>query len=314
MNKVKVALIGYGHLGKWHAQKAQALETSELIAIVDPSEKSRELAKESFPDVKIVAELDEVMNEIDAGLVVTPTSYHAAVAQTLIENGKHVFCEKPVTVTTSGADNLIELAKNTELIVQVGHSERCHQIWELLDDYKKIIDEATVVNLVRNSPFKGRAADVGVVEDLMIHDLDLVRMFYGDPESVFAQGAKVLTSKWDYAKAILKYKNKMVTIENSRNDVKVERSIQFNAPKGVLRVDLFNLKAYVTDSFNLYMDQEIKEIDYEKRDHLLIEQEKFYDSILNGTDVFVTLQEGRDAVKLVEKVNESLDSGKEVQV
>lgn len=314
MTKVKVALIGYGHLGKWHAQKAQALENSELIAIVDPSEKSREMAKESFPDTRIIADLDDVMSEIDAGLVVTPTSYHFGVAKQLLENNKHVFCEKPVTATMEEATELAKIAADKNIIFQVGHSERCHQFWEQISEYQEIVDEATIVNVVRNSPFKGRAADVGVVEDLMIHDIDLVRMFCGDPKTVEAFGAKLITDKWDHAKAILKYPNKLVTIENSRNDVKVERSIQFTGPKGVMRVDLFELKAYISNSFEAGKEQEIKEVSYERRDHLLIEQEKFYDSILNGADIFVSLEDGMKALNLVEAVNKALDTGTEVQI
>lgn len=314
MTKVRVALIGYGHLGKWHAQKAQALESSELVAIVDPSEKSREMAKENFPDTRIIADLDEIMSEIDAGLVVTPTSYHFNVAKKLLENDKHVFCEKPVTATMEEARELASIAIGREIVFQVGHSERCHQFWEQISEYQELVDEATIVNVVRNSPFKGRAADVGVVEDLMIHDIDLVRMFCGDPKSVEAYGAKLITDKWDHAKAILKYPNKLVTIENSRNDVKVERSIQFNGPKGVMRVDLFELKAYVSNSFEAGKEQEIKEISYERRDHLLIEQEKFYDSILNGKDIFVSLEDGMKALNLVEAVTKSLDTGNEVQI
>jgi predicted dehydrogenase len=314
MTKVKVALIGYGHLGKWHAQKAQALENSELIAIVDPSEKSREMAKESFPDTRIIADLDDVMSEIDAGLVVTPTSYHFGVAKKLLENNKHVFCEKPVTATMEEATELAKIAADKNIIFQVGHSERCHQFWEQISEYQEIVDEATIVNVVRNSPFKGRAADVGVVEDLMIHDIDLVRMFCGDPKTVEAFGAKLITDKWDHAKAILKYPNKLVTIENSRNDVKVERSIQFTGPKGVMRVDLFELKAYISNSFEAGKEQEIKEVSYERRDHLLIEQEKFYDSILNGADIFVSLEDGMKALNLVEAVNKALDTGTEVQI
>lgn len=314
MTKVRVALIGYGHLGKWHAQKAQALESSELIAIVDPSEKSRELAKESFPGIKIIADINDILNEIDAGLVVTPTSYHFGVAKTLLQNDKHVFCEKPVTATMDEANELIKLAENKKVIFQVGHSERCHQFWEQIPHFSKIVESATMVNLVRNSPFKGRAADVGVAEDLMIHDIDLMRMFFGDPRSVEAYGAKLITDKWDHAKALFRYEGKLVTIENSRNDVKVERSIQFNGPNGVLRVDLFALKAYISDQFVAGKEQEIKEISYEKRDHLLIEQEKFYDSILNGTEIFVNLNDGVRALNLVDKVNESLETGVEVRI
>ena len=314
MRKVRVALIGYGHLGKWHAQKAQQLDRSELVAIVDPSPKSQELAKEDFPGVAIVSSLHEIVEQIDAGLVVTPTSFHFDVCKELLENGKHIFCEKPVTSTLIQAQELLPLAKEKKVVFQVGHSERCHKVWSELEDYEKIIDTATVVNIVRTSPFKGRAADVGVVEDLMIHDIDLMRMFYGDPEDVVATGAKIMTSNWDYAKASFFYVDKVFHIENSRNDIKTERSIQFNGPHGVLRIDLLHSKLFVSKDISSDCEQVVTEREYEKRDHLLIEQEFFYDSILDNEDIFVTLEDGINAVNLIEKVNSSLESGELVEI
>ncbi|EQC47577.1 Gfo/Idh/MocA family protein [Bacteriovorax sp. Seq25_V] len=314
MTKVKVALIGYGHLGKWHAQKAQSLDSSELIAIVDPSEASRALAAEAFPGVKVLASLDEVINEIDAGLIVTPTSYHFAVAKQLIAAKKHVFCEKPVTSTLEQALELQKDSQGKNLVIQVGHSERCHQFWEQLPEFSFAHKEAKLCTIQRTSPFKGRAADVGVVEDLMIHDIDLMRMFFGDPKSVKAVGAKVITKNYDHVKAIFDYGDKIVTIENSRVDVKVERSVQFTSDKGILKVDLFNLKALFSKNMTADADQVVEEVSYERRDHLLVEQEKFYNSILNGTDIFVPLQDGIDAVTIIDAVNKSLATGNEVSL
>ncbi len=312
MKKVRVALIGYGHLGKWHAQKAQALESSELIAIVDPSEASRKLAAEAFPDVRVLASLDEVIEDIDAGLVVTPTTYHFDVALKLINSGKHLFCEKPVTSTLEQALKLKEAAAQKDLVIQIGHSERCHQFWEQLPSFDFAHKEAKLCTIQRTSPFKGRAADVGVVEDLMIHDIDLMRMFYGDPKSVKATGAKVITKNYDHVKAIFDYGDKLVTIENSRVDVKVERSVQFVSNSGILKVDLFGLKALYSKNMTSESDQVVEELSYERRDHLLVEQEKFYNSILNGAEIFVTLQDGIDAVAIIDAVNKSLESGQEV--
>jgi predicted dehydrogenase len=314
MAKVKVALIGYGHLGKWHAQKALDLENSELIAIVDPSEKSQALAKETYPDVPVVGQLSEVIDQIDAGLVVTPTSFHAKVCEQLLENNKHVFCEKPVTSTLKEAMILKEMAAGKNIVFQVGHSERCHQFWQRISEFKDIIDGSTIVNIVRNSPFKGRAADVGVVEDLMIHDIDLMRMFFGSPMSVKAYGAKVITDKWDHAMASFYYDQRVVHIENSRNDIKVQRSVQFNSPRGILHVDLLNLKVLWSKNIKSDEEQVINEESYERKDHLLIEQEYFYNSILNNSDVFVTLEDGIEAVSIIEKVNMSLKTNELVGI
>jgi len=88
LEKVRVAIIGHGFLGKWHAEKANQIGESELVAIVDQSEESRKIAEEKFPTIKIVADIDEVMDLIDAAIIVTPTSTHYALTKTLIENKK----------------------------------------------------------------------------------------------------------------------------------------------------------------------------------------------------------------------------------
>ncbi len=312
MNKVKVASIGFGHLGQWHAQKAAGLESSELIAIVEPFAPNQEKAREKFPNVKIVSDIKDVIDEIEAAVIATPTSYHFEIAKYLLENSKHVFCEKPVTVTVEEAKKLKEIAEAKNVKLQVGHSERCHQVWERLGEFDAIVKESSVATIVRNSPFKGRAADVGVVEDLMIHDLDLALMLFGRPKTIQAFGMKILTDKFDHVKAILNYGNHLVTIENSRNDVKTERSVQVNSKSGILRVDLLNNKASFSKDIKAGEEQVINEFEYEKRDHLLIEQDKFYRSILNDTEVFVSIDDGIAAMELIEAVNKSLNDNKEV--
>ncbi|WP_412463419.1 Gfo/Idh/MocA family protein [Halobacteriovorax sp. RT-2-6] len=314
MSKVKVASIGYGHLGQWHAQKAYNLDNCELIAIVEPFAANQEKAKEKYPDIKVVSDIKEVIGEIDAAVIATPTSFHFEIAKFLLQEGKHVFCEKPVTVTVEEAKDLKIIASEKGVKLQVGHSERCHQVWERLEEFKDITANSSVATIVRNSPFKGRAADVGVVEDLMIHDLDLALMLFGKPKSIRAYGMKVLTDKFDHVKALLSYGDRLVTIENSRNDVKTERSVQINSAKGILRVDLLNNKASYSTDIKAGEEQVINEFDYEKRDHLLIEQERFYNSILNNTKEFVTIDDGIAAMELIAAVNESLEKNIEVEL
>lgn len=310
--KLKVALFGFGHLGKWHAGKLNGNNEIEFVGIVDPSEKSRTLAKESFPSVNTFSNVEEVINMIDAGVVVTPTSFHFDVAKKLLENKKHVFCEKPLTSTLEQALELKEILADQKLVVQVGHSERCHQAWEMMDKFQDAVKDAQTMTLKRTSPFKGRASDVGVVEDLMIHDIDLVRMFYGDPISVFATGAKLLTKNFDHVIAVLKYKERLVTIEASRVDVEVSRCVQFVSNKANLKVDLLTNKLLYSHNLTTEKDQEVEAINYEKRDHLLLEQQKFFDSILRGKPIFVNIDDGIDAIRVIKGINDSLANGKEV--
>ncbi|MEX1100269.1 MAG: Gfo/Idh/MocA family oxidoreductase, partial [Bacteriovoracaceae bacterium] len=131
MKKVKVASVGYGHLGRWHAQKADQLENCELVAIVEPYQANKDKAQEAFPKVKVVNDIEEVLDSIDAAVVAAPTSLHHQLVKFLLENGKHVFCEKPLCSTLKEAQEL-KAHLNDNLVLQVGHSERCHQAWEIL--------------------------------------------------------------------------------------------------------------------------------------------------------------------------------------
>ena len=151
MKQVRVAIVGHGHLGKWHTQKAQALESSQLVAIVEPF--NQDQVRELYPDVKIVSKIDEVMDEIDAAVIVTPTSTHFELVKQCLEAGKHVFCEKPLCSTFEQAKSLESLTGKTKL--QVGHSERCHQAWEEVQPKVRDMKGSRTLKINRFAPFKG---------------------------------------------------------------------------------------------------------------------------------------------------------------
>ncbi|MAE59166.1 MAG: hypothetical protein CME69_09810 [Halobacteriovorax sp.] len=304
MSKLKIALVGYGHLGKWHAEKANTLE--ELYAIVDPLEDNRDQAASKFPNAKVVSSLEEILDEVDAVLVVTPTKYHYEISSKVLKAKKHLFCEKPVTETL---DQALELKKLSapENVIQVGHSERCHKIFENLESYKSIIDNAKVVNLIRVSSYKGRASDVSVIEDLMIHDIDLALLLYGVPNDVRAKAYKIYTDNYDYCLAELIYDERSVFIEASRSDVDEKREIKIHGTQGDLKFDLLNLEVLSSDSLDDKNVQQVKKETYERRDHLFIEQEKFYDSIKNKADVFVSLDDGINAMRVIDLIKKDIE-------
>ena len=111
-NKIKVAVIGYGNLGKWHCDKAATLDAAHFHAIVEPDPTAKERAKTKYPDVKVVSNIDEIIDEIDAAAVVTPTSFHYEIVKYLLSKGKHVLCEKPLTSNANQAEDLKKLMKN----------------------------------------------------------------------------------------------------------------------------------------------------------------------------------------------------------
>ena len=175
MKKVRVAVLGYGHLGKWHCQKVEAYkDVAEFVAIVEKFPAGQEAAKASHPGVKVVSDIKDIINEIDAAFVVTPTSTHFELVKYLLENNKNVFCEKPLCSNDQEAHALAKLAEGKDIVLQVGHSERFHEAWLKLRSRFQKLPTPFTVRINRSAPFKGRATDVDVVQDLAIHDLDLV--------------------------------------------------------------------------------------------------------------------------------------------
>jgi predicted dehydrogenase len=309
MSKIKVAIIGCGYLGKWHLEKAMTLAYSEVVAAVDPSQKNRENISAKYPNLKTVASIDEIMDEIEAGIVVTPTSHHFGVVKKLLENNKHVFCEKPLTSAHDEALRVKELLADKKLVVQVGHSERCHQVWEQREIYEQFLNGSGHARIKRYAPFKGRATDVDVVQDLMIHDLDLLSMLWNEvPVKITATGMKIMTNYWDHVHAELKYPSgRRAAVTVGRAHVEEKRIVELVNSNGVCSIDLMNQK--VSRSVK---GAEVEHFSYEKRDHLLIEQQFFYKSILDESQVLVDVEDGLNAVEMVEDVLKSLNTGESI--
>jgi predicted dehydrogenase len=316
MSKIRVAVIGYGHLGKWHCQKAESFpDFSELKYIVEKFPAGQEAAQKAHPNAIVVDDISKCINEIDAGIVVTPTSFHFKIVEYLLKNKKHVFCEKPVTETASQALKLQELLAANPVILQVGHSERFHQAWERKNEYKHFFESPSHITLKRVAPFKGRATDVDVVQDLMIHDLDLLVYLFGEsPTSVDAMGFKMRTTHYDYVTANFKFKSgNRATITVGRNQTKEVRELEISNKAGTLLVDL--MRNEIHEALGNKEGPEFVSLgNYEKRDHLFLEHKSFYDSIINKTVPIVSLADGLVAVRLIDHVLESVRSNKEVML
>lgn len=316
MNKIKVAVIGYGHLGKWHAQKVDHYkEVAELKYIVEKFPSAQEAAKAAHPHATIVSDISECINDIDAGVIVTPTSFHYDIVEYLLKNNKHVFCEKPVTETAEQALRLKEILKDKNVVLQVGHSERFHQAWEKKEELKEFFEAPSKITLTRVAPFKGRATDVDVVQDLMIHDLDLlVHLFEEIPTSVDAMGFKMRTNRYDYVSANFKFNSKnRATISVGRNQTTEVRELEISNKAGTLLVDLMRNEIKIARGSE-EGPEFVKIENYPKRDHLILEHQHFYDSIINKKPAIVTLEDGIVAVKLIDKVLMSANSGLEVDI
>ncbi len=311
MKKVKVAVLGYGHLGKWHCQKVDAhKEVAEFVAIVEKFPAGQEAAKTNHPHAKIVSDVKEVINEIDAAFVVTPTSTHFELVKYLLENNKHVFCEKPLCSNDHEAAELLKIAKDKNVVLQVGHSERFHEAWEKLRDRFQKLTPPFNIRINRVAPFKGRATDVDVVQDLAIHDLDLVlHLFKQKPVSITATGHKIRTNNWDHASITVKMEETCEAhIVVGRNAVKEMRDLEVISKEGMVTVDLFTNKILEATNSTFADGTFVKEEAYNKRDHLLLEHKHFYESIQTGKPAIIGLKDGLNAVHLVDCTLKALES------
>ena len=207
MNKIRVAVIGVGHLGRFHAQKFASFPEVELKGVVDViPERALEVARAC--GTKAYFDYQEVLPLVDAVSVVVPTVHHFEVTKHALEAGCHVFVEKPLASTPREARELVKLARRFGLILQVGHIERFNPaIKKLLAEVK----EPIFIEAQRVSRFSPRCLDVDVILDLMIHDLDLVlTITRGKVVELQATGAPVVTDKIDLASVRLKLEDGVV--------------------------------------------------------------------------------------------------------
>jgi predicted dehydrogenase len=301
-----MALIGHGHLGKWHAQKISDSDFAELDTIVEANKDAHADLQKTYPNAKIVDNFDDVAGDVQGCVISTPTSTHYKLSSAALEKGLHVFCEKPICDSLEKALNTKEalVSQEKDLVFQVGHSERVHACWE----NKELINRmksAKSIEITRVAPFKGRATDVSVIQDLMIHDIDLLLYkFNFKVINVRAVGKKVLSNQYDYVTVHFEGEDERIAqITASRVDPKEVREIRFGHNDGVTSIDLMNRK------INSFHDGKLQdEIEYEKRDHLAIEQAHFYQSIQDteANPIFCTIDEAINVQEVMEEIEEVL--------
>ncbi len=204
---LRVAVLGAGSLGKEHARVYSELASAgsvELTGVHDIQPEVAQRVAEKYR-VKAFASAVEAAAESDALSIVTPTTTHFGLAKALLQQDKHILVEKPMTENAAQATELIELARQHRCVLQVGHVERFNPIFKYLES---VAAEPRFIETHRLSPYPARSTDVGVVLDLMIHDLDVVLAFVKSPlTSVDAVGIPVLSQSEDIANARLRFAN-----------------------------------------------------------------------------------------------------------
>jgi predicted dehydrogenase len=215
MNPIRVAVLGVGSLGKEHARIYAGLAEAgqvELTGVFDTSaDTARKIAAKH--GTRVFASIAELAAASDAVNIVTPTPTHFELAKLLLQQGKHVLVEKPMTDNTDQAAELVQLAQRENCVLQVGHVERFNPVFKYLET---VATQPRFIECHRSSPYPARSMDIGVVLDLMIHDLDVVLAFVKSPvTSVDAVGIPVLSKSEDIANARLRFANGCVANLNA---------------------------------------------------------------------------------------------------
>ena len=201
---IKIAVIGVGHLGKHHVQHLSSIEGVALAGVFDIDQARAEGISKTFKTVCFKSTQD-LLNNVDAVSIVTPTKNHKAAAEVCIKAGKHVFIEKPITETVEEADVLIGLSKEHNTIIQVGHIERLNPALLPLSEYEL---NPKFVEVQRLAPYMLRGSDVPVVLDLMIHDIDLILTLIPSPvKHIESTGVSIMTNSVDIANARITFEN-----------------------------------------------------------------------------------------------------------
>lgn len=234
-SKLRLAVVGGGHLGRIHAKLASSNEQFDLVGVADPSAESQALVSEQLA-VPVTADYREWIGQIDAAIIATPTEHHYEVGCCLLRSGVHCLVEKPLASSGDQADRLVQIARNHSRVLQTGHVERFNPKWTSATPH---LGAPKFIEAVRCGAYSGRSTDIGVVMDLMIHDLDLIlSLDRSDIERIDASGIALLGSQEDIAEARLTFSSGLVAnLKASRIATTAARRMQLFTTAGFAEID-----------------------------------------------------------------------------
>lgn len=294
MRKIKVAVIGVGHLGSIHAKIYREIETCSLIAVCDIDKgRLKQISTDSGAEGYI--DYKDLFKKIDAASVAVPTKLHYKITKDLLNHNIHVLVEKPFTTNLKEADTLIEIARKRNLILQVGHIERFNSAFSAT---QKLIRDPKFIECHRLSPFPHRSLDIGVVLDLMIHDIDIVLGLVNSTlKKIEAVGVPVLTKFEDIANARLTFKNGCVcNLTASRVSDEWMRKIRIFLKQAYISLDYKNEEAFIYKKTSSGISKETLPI--EKEQPLKRELASFIDCIIQNKPPLVSGEVAREALAL----------------
>lgn len=301
MENIRVGVIGVGHLGMHHARVYTEILGVQLVGVMDTCEErahsiAETLGVPAYTDLKTF--LDE--KRPDAVSIVVPTNKHFEVAKVIMERGIHVLVEKPVTQTVGEAEELLALAVEKNLILQVGHIERFNSA---VQHVREFMGEPYFIQTRRMGPFSPRIGDVGVVLDLMIHDVDIIMsMINSEPVSISAMGRCVRSDHEDIASAQLEFANGAIAqILVSRVSEKRERVMEIMEAERYVTVDFGAQDISVQRSVRQSGGNLIEIVEhpvFPKMEPLKLELQHFASCVREGRQPMVGIKDGKRALEV----------------
>ena len=312
-DKLRIAVIGVGHLGEYHVQKYKGIPGVELVGVVDvDADRVTEIAQRY--DTKAYGDHRDILDRVDAVSLAVTTEMHFEVAKDILQKGIHMLIEKPITYDLREADTLISMARQRDLVLQVGLIERFNPA---IVKMERMLNNPVFIESHRMNLFTKRGLDVDVVLDLMIHDLDIIlHIVPSEVKEIHAVGMPVITDKTDIANVRLIFENgTAANLTASRVSGKMLRKIRVFQPDAYISADCGKRQLTV-----ISLDSEKKDPDdfpqvdtskekYSETDPLNDEISSFISAVVNGSDPVVTGEDGRNALRVALNIIDQIERG-----
>lgn len=300
MKKIKIGVVGIGHLGSRHLKVYSELsEKCEVIGVCDlQAERTERIARQY--GAPFITDYRKLIGNVDAVNICTPTESHYEIAKFFLENNVHTFIEKPITTTIEQADDLIAIAKKNDLRLQIGHIERFNSAFESI---KHFTHKPLFIECHRLNRFPNRSLDIGVVMDLMIHDIDIILGAIDSPiKDIQAIGVNVLTSLEDIASVRITFENGCVcNLTASRVSDEVMRKIRIFQKDTYISLDYVKQEAFI---YKKHKQQILKHsLPIEREEPLMKELEHFIDCVVENKKPLISGLEGREALKVALEIS-----------
>ena len=299
---VKVGVVGVGHMGKEHARIYAESDKAELVGVFDTDPHTAKKIADKCR-TRVFTTLPEMVEKVEAVSVVTPTINHLTSAEPFLKKGRHVLVEKPIAMDTREARELVTLAEKSGAKLAVGHVERFNPVLAALEER---LGRPRFIEAHRLSPYPGRSTDIGVVMDLMIHDLEIILHLVRSPvSSIDAVGVPVLSKGEDIANARIRFENGCVAnITTSRISPEKLRKIRVFQDDAYLSLD------YIKQEGEIYRREDGKitrdKIPVRKGEPLRNQLEEFLDNVRHDTDPRVAGTHGFEALQLASRICEQM--------